>query len=245
MRVSCAPGPVLGVPLLFRSNGEVKILVVEDEPLMGKSLQRGLSEAGHECVWIKDGQRGLEGAVSQGFDAIVLDLLLPGIPGLSVLKKLRAQGVRTPVVVLTALGQVEDRVTGLRAGGDDYLVKPFEFPELLARLEAVCRRAGDRPSARTSIGDLHLDLTTRRVERQGREIDLTPTEFSILELLMRHAGHVVTRKMLCEHLWEADWEGATNVIEVHITRLRKKLDRHAAGSCIQTVRGRGYALRPA
>ncbi len=222
----------------------MRILVVEDEPLMGKSLNRGLTEAGHQCVWIKDGQRGLEAALSQRFDAIVLDLLLPGMSGLSLLKKLRTQGVRTPVVVLTALGAVEDRVNGLRAGGDDYLVKPFEFPELLARLEAVCRRTLDRPAAKMSVGSLHLDLTTRRVERQGHEIDLTPTEFSVLELLMRHAGHVVTRKMLCEHLWDADWEGATNVIEVHMTRLRKKLDRHGAGSWIQTVRGRGYAIRP-
>jgi len=222
----------------------VNVLVVEDEPLMGKSLSRGLSEAGHQCVWVKDGQRGLEEALGQCFDAIILDLLLPGMPGLSVLKKLRARGVRTPVIVLTALGAVEDRVTGLRAGGDDYLVKPFEFPELLARLEAVCRRALDRPAAKISVSDLHLDLSTRRVERHGHELDLTPTEFSILEILMRHSGQVVTRKMLCEHLWEVDWEGATNVIEVHMTRLRKKLDRHGAGAWIQTVRGRGYALRP-
>lgn len=222
----------------------MKVLVVEDEPLMGKSLSRGLSEAGHQPVWVKDGPRGLEEALAQPFDAIILDLLLPGMPGLSVLKKLRARGVRTPVIVLTALGAVEDRVTGLRAGGDDYLVKPFEFPELLARLEAVCRRALDRPAAKVSAGDLHLDLSTRRVERHGTEIDLTPTEFSVLELLMRHNGQVVSRKMLCEHLWEVDWEGATNVIEVHMTRLRKKLDRHGCGSWIQTVRGRGYALRP-
>jgi len=221
----------------------MNLLLVEDDPVMGKSLSKGCAEAGHECVWVKDGRRGLEEALSQRFDAIVLDLLLPGVPGLSVLRQLRAEGVRTPVILLTALGAVEERVAGLNAGADDYLVKPFAFPELLARLEAVCRRTLDRPAAVMTAAGLSLDLTTRRVEHNGIEIDLTPTEFSIMELLVRHAGQVVTRKMLCEHLWDTDWEGTTNVIEVHINRLRKKLDRDGAGPSIQTVRGRGYALR--
>ena len=221
----------------------MNLLVVEDDPVMGKSLSKGFAEAGHECVWVKDGQRGLDEALSQRFDAIVLDLLLPGLPGLTVLRRLRGEGVRTPVILLTALGAVEERVAGLNAGADDYLVKPFAFPELLARLEAVCRRTLDRPAAVMTAAGLSLDLTTRRVEHNGIEIDLTPTEFSIMELLVRHAGQVVTRKMLCEHLWDTDWEGSTNVIEVHINRLRKKLDREGAGSSIQTVRGRGYALR--
>lgn len=221
----------------------MNLLVVEDDPVMGKSLSKGFAEAGHECVWVKDGQRGLDEALSQRFDAVVLDLLLPGQGGLAVLRRLRGEGVRTPVILLTALGAVEERVAGLNAGADDYVVKPFAFPELLARLEAVCRRTLDRPSAVMTAGDLTLDLTTRRVQRNGVEVDLTPTEFSIMELLVRHAGQVVTRKMLCEHLWETDWEGTTNVIEVHINRLRKKLEREGAGSYIQTVRGRGYALR--
>jgi two-component system OmpR family response regulator/two-component system copper resistance phosphate regulon response regulator CusR len=220
----------------------MNLLVIEDEPLMGKSLLKGLTEAGHACLWVRDGGRGLEEAASQRFDAIVLDLLLPGLPGLDVLRRLRAAGVRTPVLVLTALGAVEERVAGLNAGADDYLVKPFAFAELMARLEAVRRRALDRPAAVMTAGDLTLDLTTRRVLYDGDEVDLTPTEFSILEMLMRHAGQVVTRKMLCEHLWEADWEGTTNVIEVHINRLRKKLDSRDP-PLIQTVRGRGYALR--
>ncbi len=220
----------------------MNLLVIEDDPVMGKSLSKGLKEAGHECVWVRDGRRGLEEAATQRFDAIVLDLLLPAMPGLDVLRRLRADGVRTPILILTALGAVEERVAGLNGGADDYLVKPFAFPELLARLEAVRRRAVDRPSAVLTIGDITLDLTTRRVEHDGKEIDLTPTEFSILELLMRHAGQVVTRRMLCEHLWEADWEGTTNVIEVHINRLRKKID-NSDSSLIQTVRGRGYALR--
>lgn len=221
----------------------MNVLVVEDDPVIGKSLSKGLSEAGHDCVWVKDGKNGLQQSLSQRFEAIVLDLLLPGVPGLEVLRQIRAAGVRTPILLLTALGAVEDRVIGLKSGADDYLVKPFAFPELMARLEAVRRRSVDRPSAIRILGDIRLDLTTRRVQRGDEEIDLTPTEFSILELLMRHAGQVVTRKMLCQHLWNTDWEGTTNVIEVHINRIRKKFDREGASSIIQTVRGRGYALR--
>ncbi len=158
----------------------MNLLVVEDDPVMGKSLSKGCAEAGHECVWVKDGQRGLDEALTQRFDAVVLDLLLPGLSGLAVLRRLRAAGVRTPVILLTALGAVEERVTGLNAGADDYLVKPFAFPELLARLEAVFRRSLDRPAAVMTAGDLTLDLTTRRVQRNGSEVDLTPTEFSIM-----------------------------------------------------------------
>jgi two-component system, OmpR family, response regulator len=172
-----------------------------------------------------------------------LDLMLPGEPGLQVLKKLREEGMRTPVVILTALGSVEERVAGLHAGADDYMVKPFALVELLARLEAVCRRAVDRPAASLHVGDLSLDLATRRVTRGDVEVDLTPTEFSLLEMLMRYAGQVVTRKMVCEHLWESDWEGTTNVLEVHINRLRGKLQRAGQEPLIQTVRGRGYVLR--
>jgi two-component system OmpR family response regulator/two-component system copper resistance phosphate regulon response regulator CusR len=219
------------------------VLVVEDDPLIGKALRKGFAEAGYGCVWVKDGLHGLEQARSQQFDTIVLDLMLPGAAGLEVLGTLRREGVRTPVIVLTAQGAVEERVAGLRAGADDYVVKPFALPELLARVEAVCRRAVDRPPAVLEAGGLCLDLTTRRVTASDVEIDLTPTEFSLLEMLMRHAGQVVTRKMLCEHLWESDWEGTTNVIEVHVTRLRAKLQRCGKDGLIQTVRGRGYALR--
>jgi DNA-binding response OmpR family regulator len=221
----------------------MNVLVVEDDPVIGKSLSKGLSEAGHNCVWVKDGKNGLEKSLSQRFDAIILDQLLPGMSGLEVLQQIRAAGVRTPILFLTALGAIEDRVTGLQSGADDYLVKPFAFPELMARLEAVCRRTADRPPAVMTIGDIRLDLTTRRVQKGDAEIDLTPTEFRILELLMRHAGQVVTRKMLCQDLWDTDWEGTTNVIEVHINRIRKKFDREGTSSIIQTVRGRGYALR--
>jgi two-component system OmpR family response regulator/two-component system copper resistance phosphate regulon response regulator CusR len=220
----------------------MNILVIEDDAVIGKAVQRGLAEAGHECTWVRDGTDGLHHAMSQKFDVVVLDLLLPGESGLAVLDKVRAAGIRTPVIVLTALGSVDERVTGLTKGADDYLVKPFAMPELLARIEAVCRRT-TKPSPTLEVGDLILDLPTRRVTSGGVDIDLTPTEFSILEMLMRHAGQVVTRKMLCENLWESDWEGTTNVIEVHINRLRTKLQRGSKEPLIHTVRGRGYALR--
>ena len=221
----------------------MELLIVEDDPGIGKALRQGFREGGHNCTLAKDGDKGWELARSQQFDAIILDLMLPGKHGLDIVRGLRGEGIRTPVVLLTALGSVEERVAGLGAGADDYLVKPFAFTELMARIEAVCRRSGLRPSPTLQTGELSLDLATRRVVRAGNEIDLTPTEFSLLEFLMRHAGQLVTRKMLCEHLWESDWEGATNVIEVHINRLRGKLDKGFDGSLIQTIRGRGYALR--
>ena len=219
------------------------ILVIEDDPVIGKAVRKGLAEAGHDCTWVADGAEGRRRAMSQRYDVILLDLLLPGEPGLVILEKLRAGGVRTPVLALTALGSVEERVAGLTKGADDYLVKPFAMAELLARIEAVCRRAGTKPSPVLEAGGLRLDLPSRRVTSNGAEIELTPTEFSVLEMLMRHAGQVVTRKMLCEQLWAADWEGTTNVIEVHINRLRTKLQRAGQDHLIHTVRGRGYALR--
>ena len=219
------------------------ILVVEDEQTLGRAVQRGLMEAGHNCEWTKTGTRGLEEAMTQKYDAVVLDLMLPELEGGELLRRLRTAGVHTPVLILTAKGSIEDRVEGLQGGADDYLVKPFAMVELLARLEAICRRSNAKPSTEMTIGPLHLDLTNRKVMREGKEIVLTPTEFTLLEYLMRFAGQVVTRKMLCEHLWEADWEGVTNVVEVHINRLRGKVDRGFSESLIQTVRGRGYVLR--
>lgn len=221
----------------------MEILIVEDDAMLGKAVVRGLQEAGHRCHWARSGSEGLSQATAHPFDAILLDLMLPDIAGAELLKQLRTRGEQTPVIVLTARGSVEDRVAGLNAGADDYLVKPFAFAELTARLDAVCRRALQRPSTDVVVGPLRLDLTNRRVTRDGTEIELTPTEFSLLEFLMRYAGQVVTRKMLCEHLWEADWEGVTNVIEVHINRLRSKVDRGFPEALIQTVRGRGYSLR--
>jgi two-component system OmpR family response regulator/two-component system copper resistance phosphate regulon response regulator CusR len=170
--------------------------------------------------------------------------MLPGEDGLAVLRRARAHGVRTPVIVLTAKGLVAEKVQAFEAGADDYLVKPFDMDELLARIEAVHRRAGDKPSPTMTAGGLHLSLANRKASLDGRGIDLTPTEFNILELLVRFQGQVVTRKMLCEHVWGFDWDGPTNVIEVHINRLRGKIDQGRDGSLIRTVRGRGYALAP-
>ncbi|MFO0904479.1 MAG: response regulator transcription factor [Pirellulales bacterium] len=221
----------------------MNVLIVEDEMQLGKSLEQGLRESGSDCVWVRNGVEGLAQAQSRQFDVVLLDVMLPDMSGWDILAKLRSAGDRTAVILLTALGSIEDRVKGLDAGADDYLVKPFAFAELQARMSAVCRRALHKPSTETVVGPLRLDLTNRRVVREGQEIELTPTEFSLLEYLMRYAGQVVTRKMLCEHLWEADWEGVTNVIEVHINRLRSKVDRGFPEQLIQTVRGRGYALR--
>jgi two-component system OmpR family response regulator/two-component system copper resistance phosphate regulon response regulator CusR len=221
---------------------QLQILIVEDDPVIGKALRKGFSETCEGCAWAKDGERGLELARSHRYDLIILDLMLPKLSGLDLLRQIRGEGIQTPVIVLTSLGAVEERVAGLQAGADDYLVKPFAFPELMARIDAVRRRSITRPAPTLTVGELTLNLATRRVTRAGSEIDLTPTEFSLLEYLMRHAGNVVTRKMLCEHLWESDWEGATNVIEVHINRLRGKIDKGLDTSLIQTVRGRGYAL---
>ena len=219
------------------------ILIVEDDPVIGKAVQKGLSEAGHACTWVTEGNAGLDAAQGQKHDVVILDLLIPGESGLMILEKIRSRGIKTPVLVLTALGSIDDRVTGLNMGADDYLVKPFAMPELMARVEALSRRATIKPAATLEIGELKLDLPSRRVTCAGVDIELTPTEFSILELLMRHAGQVVTRTMLCENLWESDWEGTTNVIEVHINRLRTKLQRGMLQPLIHTVRGRGYVFR--
>jgi DNA-binding response OmpR family regulator len=219
------------------------LLVVEDDPVIGKSLKQGLVEAGHECQWAKTGDDGINLAKTRQFDAVLLDIMLPGRSGLDVVRQMRAEGILTPTILLTALGSVEERVDGLKAGADDYVVKPFSLAELLARIDAVCRRAVTRPSPTLQSGAVKLDLTNRRVTAGDREVDLSPTEFSLLEILLRHAGQVVTRKMLCEHLWKSDWEGTTNVIEVHVNRLRNKLDKLVSEPLIETVRGRGYAVR--
>jgi two-component system OmpR family response regulator/two-component system copper resistance phosphate regulon response regulator CusR len=221
----------------------MEVLIVEDDDVLGKALSRGLEESGHRCTWVKSGDKALALGTAQKCDTIILDLMLPDRSGIDVLRGLRAQGVRTPVLILTALGSVEDRVDGLNAGADDYLVKPFSFPELLARLAAITRRSINLTAQQLVVGPLSLDLSLRRVARAGVEIDLTPTEFSLLEYLMRNAGQVLTRKMLCEHLWDSYWEGVTNVIEVHVTRLRAKIDRDFNEPLLQTVRGRGYVLR--
>lgn len=220
----------------------MRVLVIEDDLAIGRALAKGFTEAGYQCDWMQDGESGAAAARSQQADAIVLDQMLPKVSGLDLLRDIRAAGVMTPVILLTAMGSVQDRITGLNTGADDYIPKPFEFAELLARLNAVVRRTSVRPTPLLVVNDLTLDLTTRRVARAGGDIDLTPIEFSLLELLMRYAGQVVTRKMLCEHVWGFNWDGTTNVIEVHVNRLRGKLDQGRSDSFIKTIRGRGYSV---
>ena len=221
------------------------IAVIEDDPVIAKAVRRAVEDHGHSCTVVADGETAVRENTLLACDLAVLDLMLPKTSGLDVLRQARAAGVRTPVIVLTALGTVPDKLGGFEAGADDFLVKPFAVDELLARIEAVHRRAAHKPAMELEAGDLHLSLATKRLTLAGRVIDLTPTEFSMLELLMRYPGQVVTRKMLCEHVWGFDWDGPTNVIEVHINRLRGKLDRGRQESLIHTVRGRGYALAAA
>lgn len=220
----------------------MQVAIVEDDPIIAKAVSAAVTDAGHDCRWIADGSAAERDTSLIASDLIILDLMLPGTDGLSVLKSARARGVRTPVIVLTARGLVAEKLRAFEAGADDYMVKPFEMDELLARIEAVHRRTADKPALTLAVGGLHLSLANRRASLDDRSIDLTPTEFNILELLMRFHGQVVTRKMLCEHVWGFDWDGPTNVIEVHINRLRGKIDKHREVSMIRTLRGRGYAL---
>jgi two-component system OmpR family response regulator/two-component system copper resistance phosphate regulon response regulator CusR len=220
----------------------MQVAIVEDDPIIAKAVSAAVTDAGHDCRWIADGSAAERDTSLIASDLIILDLMLPGTDGLSVLKSARARGVRTPVIVLTARGLVAEKLRAFEAGADDYMVKPFEMDELLARIEAVHRRTADKPALTLAVGGLHLSLANRRASLDDRSIDLTPTEFNILELLMRFHGQVVTRKMLCEHVWGFDWDGPTNVIEVHINRLRGKIDKHREVSMIRTIRGRGYAL---
>ena len=222
----------------------MKILLIEDDPHVGGFLMKALRETGASVDHAADGKEGLLLASGGGYDAMVVDRMLPGRDGLSIVRALRAAGDRTPVLVLSALGEVDHRVEGLRAGGDDYLVKPFAFSELHARLEALLRRsASEAPATRLQVADLELDLLARTVSRGGRPLDLQPREFRLLEYLMRHAGQVVTRTMLLEHVWDYHFDPQTNVIDVHVSRLRRKIDRDFETPLLHTVRGAGYVLR--
>ena len=224
----------------------MRILVVEDDREVAGFVVKGLREAGHVVEHADNGRDGLFMAASEQFDAIVLDRMLPGgIDGLRLLETLRAQDNKTPVLFLSALAQVDERVRGLQAGGDDYMTKPFAFSELLARVEALARRGRvDGPATKLVVGDLEMDLLSRSVRRAGQKIDLQPREFRLLEYLMRHAGQVVTRTMLLEGVWDYHFDPQTNVIDVHVSRLRQKVDKPFEGSMIHTVRNAGYMLRP-
>ena len=221
----------------------MRILIIEDDLEAGAAMARGLTEAGHETVHAPDGVQGLKTATDGEFDVLVVDRMMPNMDGLTMVSTLRRDGDQTPVLFLSALGEIEDRVTGLKAGGDDYLVKPYAFPELIARVEALARRR-ETGSVQTllKVGDLEMDLIGRGVRRAGQEIDLQPREFQLLEFLMRHAGQSITRTMLLEKVWEYHFDPQTNVIDVHISRLRSKIDKGFDRPMLQTVRGAGYRL---
>jgi two-component system, OmpR family, response regulator len=222
----------------------MKLLVIEDDREAASLLVKGLSESGYVIDHAAEGREGLFLASSGQYDALIVDRMLPGMDGLSLIAALRAAEVTVPVLILSALGAVDDRVKGLRAGGDDYLVKPFAFAELLARIEVLLRRGGTPLAAtRLKVGDLELDLLSRQVTRGGKDVELLPREFRLLEFLMRHAGQVVTRTMLLEKVWDYHFDPQTNVIDVHVSRLRHKIDRGFDSALLQTIRGAGYSLR--
>ncbi len=227
----------------------MRILLIEDDPETSRFIRKGLAEAGHVLDHAGDGKQGLLLALDAEHDVLVVDRMLPGLDGLSIVRSLRAAGRDTPVLVLSALGEVDDRVEGLRAGGDDYLVKPFALAELSARLEALVRRrsggsdGGAAPVTRLIVADLEMDLLARTVKRAGRGIELKPREFRLLEHLMRHTGQVLTRTMLLEAVWDYHFDPQTNVIDVHVSRLRRKIDRDLGPPLIHTVRGAGYVIR--
>ncbi|HEY3950346.1 response regulator transcription factor [Phenylobacterium sp.] len=222
----------------------MKLLIVEDDREAAGYLKRALSEAGHAVDFATNGRDGLLLAAGEPYDVIVLDRMLPQVDGLAILRTIRASGVKTPVLLLTALGGIDDRVEGLEAGADDYLVKPFAFAELLARVNALARRPPTQElRTELAIADLKLDLMKRTVTRGGRRIELQPREFQILEYLLRHAGRVVTRTMLLESVWDFHFDPKTNIVETHMSRLRGKVDRGHGHDLIHTVRGAGYVLR--
>ena len=222
-----------------------KVLVVDDDPATLDYIAQGLSEAGYTVDRASEGRDGLFHATDSSYSVIILDRMLPGLDGMSVLAAIRAAGVDTPVIILSALGSLDERVKGLQAGSDDYLVKPFGFAELHARVEALQRRgasSGDVVATSLNCGDLTMDLLARKVDRGGRKVDLQPREFRLLEYLLRHKDQAVTRTMLLEGVWDYHFDPGTNVIDVHISRLRKKIDAEPGAPLLHTVRGAGYML---
>ena len=221
----------------------MRVLVIEDDAQTAAYMVKGLSEAGHTVDHAPSGRDGLFLGTSGDYDAMIIDSMLPGLDGIAVIQALRAAKVTAPILILSALGQVDERVIGLKSGADDYLTKPFAFSELIARLEALTRRrAPSAAETRLVVGDLEMDLLSRSVKRAGQTVGLQPREFRLLEYLMRHAGQVVTRTMLLEGVWDYHFDPGTNVIDVHISRLRAKLDRDAARPLLHTIRGAGYRL---
>ncbi|NWG25162.1 MAG: response regulator transcription factor [Pseudorhodoplanes sp.] len=222
----------------------MRLLIVEDDRDAAEYIVRAFREVGHVADHAADGEEGLAMAMDDSYDVLIIDRMLPKRDGLSLIGELRAKGIETPVLILSALGQVDDRVKGLRAGGDDYLPKPYSFSELLARVDALGRRRGGRTEETVyRVGDLELDRLSHTVRRGAEKIDLQPREFRLLEYLMKHAGQVVTRTMLLENVWDYHFDPQTNVIDVHISRLRSKIDKGHAQPLLHTVRGAGYMVR--
>ena len=222
----------------------MRILVIEDDQAMAAGIAEGLCNQGHEVEIASSGRDGLIQATGTPFDILIVDRMLPAIDGLTLVKSIRSAGVKSAVLFLTALDGIDDRVDGLKAGGDDYLIKPFAMTELLARIDALMRRPQAAPTRPVlQVADLHLDVLRRTVSRRGELIDLQPREFRLLEYLMRHAGKIVTRTMLLENVWEFHFDPKTNIVETHISRLRAKIDRGRYPELIQTIRGSGYSLR--
>ncbi len=222
----------------------MKILLIEDDREAANYLIQALDEAGHVAHHAADGETGYAMASSMDYDILIVDRMLPRRDGLSIIESLRAENDETPALILSALGEVDDRVTGLRAGGDDYLTKPYAFSELLARIEVLARRSSpSEASTAYQVGDLNLDRLSRNVEREGEKITLQPREFRLLEYLMKHAGQVVTRTMLLENVWDYHFDPQTNVIDVHMSRLRTKIDKGRKTQLLHTIRGAGYMIR--
>jgi two-component system, OmpR family, response regulator len=223
----------------------MRVLIIEDDPKAAQYLAKALRESGHHPDLAEDGEIGLDMGRSSAYDVLIIDRMLPKRDGLSIIEELRKEGLHTPALILSALGSVDDRVKGLRAGGDDYLTKPYAFSELLARIEALARRlsAPAEQSSSISVGDLVLDRLAHKVSRAGEPILLQPREYRLLEYLMKHAGQVVTRTMLLEHVWDYHFDPQTNVIDVHISRLRSKIDKGFGKPLLHTVRGAGYIVR--
>jgi two-component system, OmpR family, response regulator len=222
----------------------MRALIVEDDAAIAEFVARGLRESGFAVDIAADGQTGLDMALAEPYDVAIVDLMLPQRDGLALIDDLRRRGRTTPVLILSARRSVDDRVRGLQAGGDDYLTKPFAFAELLARVQALVRRASRAPEPTTlTVGDLTLDLLSRRVARAGVAIDLRPREFSLLEYLMRNAGKVVSKTMILSHVWDYNFDPQTNIVDVLVSRLRDKIDRPFENKMLHTVRGVGYVLR--
>lgn len=223
----------------------MRVLLIEDDVKIAGFISKGLKEAGFATDHAEEGFDGLHLLLNEPYDAAILDIMLPGIDGLSIIERIRRQGIDTPVIILSAKRSVDDRIKGLQKGGDDYLTKPFSFSELLARLQAIIRRSTrSREVSRLETGSLSLDLLTREVIRDGKNIELQPREFSLLEYLMRNQGQVVSKTMILEHVWNYNFNPQTNVVDVLVSRLRGKIDRDFVFKMIQTVRGVGYVIKP-